>query len=217
MLALSLALLGLHGGLVGEAVPADEAGDGAGLGLVGGGGPRHAHHHHRQQQAQEPRHGGRRCLNTSLDPAHRHLKIYIFVIVENFSFVHSCLLFSVHGENERLMYQGYLILDWSRCGPRFPLWWCSAEFDWNIFRGDAANGFLSSDTQHKSICWNVFMFSRLKGNISSFHFLSTVKCFHNIKYILIIALMMKTPSKFHIKGRIVGITAKACKLLRELT
>lgn len=27
--------------------------------------------------------------------------------------------------------------------------------------------------------------------------------------------MMKTPSKFHIKGRIVGITAKACKLLRE--
>ena len=68
-----------------------------------------------------------------------------------------------------------------------------------------------------AVCWNVFMFSRLKGNISSFHFLSTVKCFHNIKYILIIALMMKIPSKFHIKGRIVGITAKACKLLRELT
>ena len=77
VLALSLALLGLHGGLVGEAVPADEAGDGAGLGLVGGGGPRHAHHHHhRQQQAQEPRHGGRRCLDTSLNAALRHLQMF---------------------------------------------------------------------------------------------------------------------------------------------
>ena len=76
VLALSLALLGLHGGLVGEAVPADEAGDGAGLGLVGGGGPGHAHHHHRQQQAQEPRHGGRRCLDTSLNAALRHLQMF---------------------------------------------------------------------------------------------------------------------------------------------
>ena len=90
VLALPIALLGLHGGLVGEAVPADEAGDGAGLGLVGGGGPRHAHRQQQQQQAQEPRHGGRGCLDTSLDAALRHLQMFFFVIVENFSFVVVC-------------------------------------------------------------------------------------------------------------------------------